>query len=135
MIIDTKILDELTARAKESPRLRMNLDLRNSPEDQSQRMLNALEPGTVLPVHRHPTTSETVVCLRGHLREIFCADDGQVTEVVDMVPGSPCVGVNIPKGQWHTVEVLESGTVILEVKDGPYAPLTEEEILADFSAR
>ena len=135
MIIDTKILDELTARAKESPRLRMNLDLRNSPEDQSQRMLNALEPGTVLPVHRHPTTSETVVCLRGHLREIFCADDGQVTEVVDMVPGSPCVGVNIPKGQWHTVEVLESGTVILEVKDGPYAPLSEEEILADFSAR
>ena len=135
MIIDTKILDELTARAKESPRLRMNLDLRNSPEDLSQRMLNALEPGTVLPVHRHPTTSETVVCLRGHLREIFCADDGQVTEVVDMVPGSPCVGVNIPKGQWHTVESLASGTVILEVKDGPYAPLSEEEILADFSAR
>ena len=135
MIIDTKILDELTARAKESPRLRMNLDLRNSPEDQSQRMLNALEPGTVLPVHRHLKSSETVVCLRGHLREIFCADDGQVTEVVDMVPGSPCVGVNIPKGQWHTVEVLESGTVILEVKDGPYAPLSEEEILADFSAR
>ena len=71
MIIDTKILDELTARAKESPRLRMNLDLRNSPEDQSQRMLNALEPGTVLPVHRHPTTSETVVCLRGHFEEYF----------------------------------------------------------------
>ena len=135
MIIDTKILDELTARAKESPRLRMNLDLRNSPEDQSQRMLNALEPGTVLPVHRHPTTSETVVCLRGHLREIFCADDGQVTEVVDMTPGGACVGLNIPRGQWHTVEVLESGTVILEVKDGPYAPLSEEEILADFSAR
>ena len=135
MIIDTIILDELTARAKESPRLRMNLDLRNSPEDLSQRMLNALEPGTVLPVHRHLKSSETVVCLRGHLREIFCADDGQVTEVVDMVPGSPCVGVNIPKGQWHTVESLASGTVILEVKDGPYAPLSEEEILADFSAR
>ena len=135
MIIDTKILDELTARAKESPRLRMNLDLRNSPEDLSQRMLNALEPGTVLPVHRHLKSSETVVCLRGHLREIFCADDGQVTEVVDMVPGSPCVGVNIPKGQWHTVESLASGTVILEVKDGPYAPLSEEEILEDFSAR
>ena len=135
MIIDTKILDELTARAKESPRLRMNLDLRNSPEDLSQRMLNALEPGTVLPVHRHLKSSETVVCLRGHLREIFCADDGQVTEVVDMTPGGACVGLNIPRGQWHTVEVLESGTVILEVKDGPYAPLSEEEILADFSAR
>lgn len=135
MIINQQVLDELTARAKESPRLRMNQDLRNSPEDQSQRMLNALEPGTVLPVHRHLKSSETVVCLRGHLREIFCADDGQVTEVIDMVPGSPCVGVNIPKGQWHTVESLASGTVILEVKDGPYAPLTEEEILADFSAR
>ena len=135
MIIDTIILDELTERAKESPRLRMNLDLRNSPEDQSQRMLNALEPGTVLPVHRHLKSSETVVCLRGHLREIFCADDGQVTEGVDMTPGGACVGLNIPRGQWHTVEVLESGTVILEVKDGPYAPLSEEEILADFSAR
>ena len=131
MIIDTKILDELTARAKESPRLRMNLDLRNSPEDLSQRMLNAIEPGSVLPVHRHLKSSETVVCLRGHLQEIFYADDGKVTEVIDMVPGSPCVGVNIPRGQWHTVESLASGTVILEVKDGPYAPLSEEEIRAE----
>ena len=135
MVINQQILDELTARAKESPRLRMNLDLRNSPEDLSQRMLNAIEPGSVLPIHRHLKSSETVACLRGHLREIFYADDGQVTEVIDMVPGSPCVGVNIPRGQWHTVESLVSGTVILEVKDGPYAPLTEEEILADFSAR
>ena len=135
MIINQQVLDELTARAKESPRLRMNLDLRNSPEDLSQRMLNAIEPGSVLPIHRHLKSSETVVCLRGHLREIFYADDGKVTEVIDMVPGSPCVGVNIPRGQWHTVESLVSGTVILEVKDGPYAPLTEEEILADFSAR
>lgn len=131
MIINQQVLDELTARAKASPRLRMNLDLRNSPEDLSQRMLNAIEPGSVLPVHRHLKSSETVVCLRGHLQEIFYADDGKVTEVIDMVPGSPCVGVNIPRGQWHTVESLASGTVILEVKDGPYAPLTEEEIRAE----
>ena len=128
MVIDTKTLDELTARAKESPRLRMNLDLRNSAEDGSQRMLNALEPGTVLPVHRHLKSSETVVCLRGHLREVFIDDAGAVTEVFDMTPGGACVGLNIPVGQWHTVEVLESGTVILECKDGAYAPLGEDEV-------
>ena len=92
----------------------MNLDLRNSPEDGSQRMLNALEPGTVLPIHRHRASSETVVCFRGHLREVFYNDAGEVTEVIDLVPGGDCVAVNIPLGQWHSVEVLESGTVILE---------------------
>ena len=128
MIIDTEILDELTARAKESPRLRMNLDLRNSSADGSQRMLNALEPGTVLPVHRHLKSSETVVCLRGHLRELFYDNAGALTDVFDLTPGGPCIGLNIPLGQWHTLEVLESGTVILETKDGAYAPLGEEEV-------
>ena len=127
MIIDTKILDELTARAKESPRLRMNLDLRNSPEDQSQRMLNAIEPGTVLPVHRHPTTSETVVCLRGHFEEYFYDADGRLTEVIDMTPGA--LLLNIPAGQWHSLKCLESGTVLLEVKDGPYVPIGPGDIL------
>ena len=127
MIIDTKILDELTARAKESPRLRMNLDLRNSPEDQSQRMLNALEPGTVLPIHRHPTTSETVVCLRGHFEEYFYDADGRLTEVIDMTPGA--LLLNIPAGQWHSLKSLESGTVLLEVKDGPYVPIGPGDIL------
>ena len=79
MIVDQTVLDALTARAKESPRLRMNLDLRNSPADGSQRMLNAIEPGTVLPIHRHPTTSETVVCLRGHFQEYFYDADGRLT--------------------------------------------------------
>lgn len=127
MIIDTKILDELTARAKESPRLRMNLDLRNSPEDQSQRMLNALEPGTVLPIHRHPTTSETVVCLRGHFEEYFYDAEGRLTEVIDMTPGA--LLLNIPAGQWHSLKCLESGTVLLEVKDGPYEPIGPGDIL------
>lgn len=130
MIINTTILDELTARAKESPRLRMNMDLRNSPADGSQRMLNALEPGTMLPIHRHLKSSETVVCLRGRLREVFYDDAGTVTEVFDMTPGGACVGLNIPVGQWHSVEVLESGTVILECKDGAYAPLSEDELFA-----
>ena len=107
----------------------MNMDLRNSAEDTSQRMLNALEPGTVLPIHRHKKSSETVVCLRGRLREVFYDDNGKVTEAFDMSSDSDCVVLNIPIGQWHTVEVLESGTVILEMKDGAYAPLQEDEIM------
>jgi len=129
MKITQKILDELTAEAKASPRLRMNMDLRNSADDQSQRMLNAIEPGSPLPIHRHRKTSETVVCLRGHLREIFYNDKGDVTDVIDLAPNSDCVALNIPMGQWHTVEVLESGTVIMEVKDGPYQPLSPEDIM------
>ena len=127
--ITQALLDELTAAAKASPRLRMNRDLRNSPSDGSQRMLNAMEPGTVLPIHRHRSTSETVVCLRGHLRQFFYNDNGEVTEVIDLAPGSDCVALNIPAGQWHTVEVLESGTVILEAKDGAYEPLGEVDVL------
>ena len=129
MIITQLILDNLTAQAKASPRLRMNLDLRNSPEDQSQRMLNALEPGTPLPIHRHMKSSETVVILRGHLREIFYDEEGNVTDTIDLRPNGPIVAVNIPLGQWHSVEVLESGTVILECKDGPYEPQRPEDIL------
>ena len=129
MKITQKILDELTAKAKENPRLRQSLDLRNSADDQSQRMLNAIEPGSPLPIHRHRKTSETVVCLRGHLREIFYNDKGDVTDVIDLAPNSDCVALNIPMGQWHTVEVLESGTVIMEVKDGAYQPLSPDEIM------
>jgi len=127
MIIDKHILDELTAQAKASPRLRMNLDLRNSPADQSQRMLNAIEPGTVLPIHRHRTTSETVVCVRGHFEEYFFDVSGVRTLVVDMVPGGTVL--NIPAGVWHSLKSLESGTVLLECKDGPWEPLGEEDIL------
>ena len=130
MKITQALMDELTAEAKASPRLRMNRDLRNSPEDKSQRMLNAIEPGSPLPIHRHMKSSETVVCLRGHLREIFYNDKGEVTDVIDLAPNSDCVALNIPIGQWHTVEVLESGTVIMEVKDGTYEPTGPEDILA-----
>ena len=127
MIIDKHILDELTARAKESPRLRMNLDLRNSADDRSQRMLNAIEPGSVLPIHRHRDTSETVVCLRGHFEEYFFDVSGTRTLVVDMVPGG--VVLNIPAGVWHSLKSLESGTVLLECKDGAWEPLGEEDLL------
>jgi len=127
MIIDLHILDSLTAQAKESPRLRMNLDLRNSPEDGSQRMLNAIEPGTDLPIHRHRDTSETVVCIRGHFEEYFYDDSGVRTAAIDMTPGGTLI--NIPAGQWHNLRSLESGTVLLECKDGAYKPLGEEDIL------
>ena len=129
MNITQTLLDNLTEQAKASPRLRMNMDLRNSAEDKSQRMLNAIEPGSSLPIHRHTKSSETVVCLRGHLREIFYNEKGKVTEVIDLAPNSDCVALNISIGQWHTVEVLESGTVILETKDGVYEPLLDEDIL------
>ena len=129
MVITQAILDELTIKAKASPRLRMNLDLRDSSEDTSQRMLNAIEPGSPLPIHRHPKTSETVVCLRGHLREIFYNDNGEVTDVLDLAPNSECVALNIPAGQWHTVQSLESGTVILEMKNGKYEPTGLEDIM------
>ena len=127
MIIDQHILDDLTAQAKASPRLRMNLDLRNSPEDLSQRMLNAIEPGTVLPIHRHRTSSETVVCLRGHFEEYFYDDSGALTAVIDMVPGGTLI--NIPAGQWHSLRSLESGTVLLECKDGKWEPLGEGDVM------
>jgi len=126
MVIDNKILDELTAQAKENPRLRQNMDLRNGPEDLSQRMLNALEPGTVMPIHRHMSSSETVVCIRGHFEEYFYDENGNLTETIDMVPGG--MVLNIEKGQWHSLKCLESGTILLEAKDGTYAPLNKDEI-------
>ncbi|MBO7068598.1 MAG: WbuC family cupin fold metalloprotein [Bacteroidaceae bacterium] len=126
MVIDKTLLDELSAKAKENPRLRQNMDLRNSPEDQSQRMLNALELGTVMPIHRHKGTSETVVCIRGHFEEYLYDETGNLTDTIDMVPGG--VMLNIEAGQWHSLKCLESGTVLLEVKDGAYMPLDEDEL-------
>lgn len=126
MIINKDILDALSKKAKESTRLRANFDLRNSSEDKSQRMLNALEPGTVMPIHRHKETSETCVCIRGHFEEYFYDSEGRLTDTIDMVPGG--VVLNIEKGQWHSLKCLESGTVLFEAKDGPYHPLEEDEI-------
>ena len=130
MKITQAILDKLTEQAKASPRLRMNLDLRNSAEDLSQRMLNAIEPGSPLPIHRHQKSSETVVCLRGRLVEEFYNElERTCTESIELSPNGPTVAVNIPAGQWHTARALESGTVIMEVKDGPYEPIQDVDIL------
>lgn len=130
MKITQALLDQLSEQAKTSPRLRMNYDLRNSEVDQSQRMLNAIEPGSPLPIHRHQKTSETVVCLRGRLVEEYYDELERIcTERIELSPNGSIVALNIPAGQWHTVKVLESGTVILEMKDGKYEPLEEVDVL------
>ena len=131
MKINQAILNGLTAKAKASPRLRMNLDLRNSAEDQSQRMLNAIEPGSPLPIHRHQKTSETVVCLRGRLQVEFYDELERIcTDSFVIEPNGINVAVSIPTGVWHTVHALESGTCILEMKDGAYEPLQDVDILS-----
>ena len=130
MLIDKKLLDVLTEQAKASPRLRMNLDLRNTPADHSQRMLNALEPGTVMPIHRHRHTSETVVVLRGKVKWLYYDDKGKLTDTILVEAGGDICGLNVPMGQWHSLECLVSGSVILETKDGAWEALGEEDILS-----
>lgn len=129
MIIDTALLDTLSAQAKASPRLRMNLDLRNSPEDSSQRMLNALEPGTVLPIHRHLRSSETVVILRGRIQWIFYDDAGSETERVTLDADGPLRMLVVEQGRWHSLLCLDPGSVLFESKDGKYEPLGAWEVM------
>lgn len=128
MIINSELLDELTAQAKASPRLRMNLDMRNSSQDSSQRMLNAIEPSTELPIHRHRKSSESCLIVRGSAEEILYDDQGSETGRILLRPGSECVGLNIQAGTWHKIISLEPGTVIFEAKDGPYEPVSPEDI-------
>lgn len=127
MIINERVLNDLSLKAKLSPRLRLNFDLRNSDKDSSQRMINALEPETVIPIHRHKDSSETCVCIRGHFEEYIYDANGNLTETVDMFPGGPIL--NIEAGQWHSLRCLESGTILLEAKDGAYRPLDQDEIM------
>ena len=130
MKITQAILDDLTAKAKASPRLRMNLDLRDSDSDGSQRMLNAIEPESVVPIHRHQKSSETVVCLRGRVVEEYYDElERTCTEAIELSPNGPVVALNIPAGQWHTARALESGTVILEMKNGKYEAIQDCDVL------
>lgn len=129
MNIDKTLLDNLSFQAKASPRLRMNMDLRDSAEDQSQRMLNALEPGTVLPIHRHRKTSETVAILRGRAVQYLYDDEGNETDAVLLEAGGEIPAMQVEMGQWHRLEALESGTVIVEFKNGAYEPIAPEDIL------
>ena len=143
MIIDKQLLDTLSSQAKASPRLRQAYDLRNTPEDNSQRMLNALEPGTVMPIHRHRKSSETICMVRGKMVMRLYDDKGNVTNEFVMAPISqhslpymsegecdePTIPmVQVEAGRWHSLEVLEEGTVVFEAKDGKYEPLLDEDI-------
>lgn len=129
MIIDNSLLNTVSDQAKESPRLRMNFNFHEAMDSKAQRLLNALEIGTDLPIHRHRHTAETYLLLRGKIRVMFYNDDKTETESFMLDPISGNYGVHIPAGQWHTLEVLESDSVIFEVKDGPYTPLGEEDLL------
>lgn len=131
MIIDKQLLDNLSAQAKENPRLRQNYDLRNSENDNSQRMLNALELGTIMPIHRHRNSSESIAILRGKMLMRFYDDNGNLTDEVIMEPNGDCPMVQVEKGQWHSLEVLEEGTVVFEAKDGKYEPLPKEDVMVN----
>lgn len=129
MIITKKLFDDLSYEVVKSSILRVNYDLRNSDCEQSQRMLNALEPGTQLPIHRHLKTSKICLILCGTAEEIFYDDSGKEKERFLLKSNSDCVGIQIPAGVWHRIEVLESGTVIFEAKDGTYEPISTENIM------
>ena len=129
MLIDKKLLDSVTSKAKVSDRLRMNYNFHESLDAKAQRLLNALEPGTVLPIHRHQHTAETYIVLRGAIKVLFYNDDRVLTDEFMVDPLDGVYGLHIPAGQWHTLEVLESGTTIFEVKDGPYTPLGAEDVM------
>lgn len=117
--IDKQLLDELFAKAEASERKRMNYDLRTSAEDGGQRMLNALLPGTCVPIHRHPMSNENVICLCGKLVEVVFGDNMNETVRYMLDPTVGNFGCVVPAGVWHTVEVLEP-SVIYEAKDGKY---------------
>lgn len=129
MKIDNQLLDTLSAQAKANPRLRQAFDLRTTPEDQSQRILNAVEPGTILPIHRHRGSTETIIVLRGKVLQHYYNNAGEKTASFELAPGSAQVGMSVPVGQWHALESLEEGSVIFECKDGAYQPLSAEDIL------
>lgn len=129
MILDQIILDTLSQQAKANPRLRQAFDLRTTPEDQSQRILNAVEPGTILPIHRHRGSTETIIVLRGKVVQHYYDDYGNKTASYELAPNSAQVGMSILVGHWHALESLEEGSIIFECKDGVYQPLSAEDIL------
>ena len=128
-ILDKELLDTITAQAQESPRLRMNYNLHDSLEAKAQRLLNALEPGTVLPIHRHRHTAETYILVRGKMKVEYYNQNKELTDTEILDPAEGKYGLHVPAGQWHTVIPLESGTMVFEVKDGPYMPFQPEDVL------
>lgn len=129
MILNKTLLDSVSQQAKASPRLRMNYNLHEHLEDKTHRFFNAMEPGTVVPIHRHRNCAETFMLVRGNMRVVLYDDEKNVIEDTILSAESGNYGIHIPIGVWHWVEILESGTVTFEVKEGPYEPLKEEDIM------
>lgn len=127
-MIDKNLLDEIADKAKTSPRLRMNYNIHESLDSPCQRLINVLIPGTVLPIHRHRHTAETYILLRGKMFVVFYDSLGVESNRFLLDPSVGHYGVNIPAGQWHTVEIIEP-SAIFEVKEGPYKPLDTEDIM------
>jgi cupin fold WbuC family metalloprotein len=129
MIIDKALLDKVTEQAKGSPRLRKNFNFHQSLDEKCHRFLNAVEPGTEVPIHKHPTKDETFVILRGKVRVTTHNDDGSIIDYVVLCNEEGRYGVNIPKGVWHTIEPLEPNSVIFECKEGPFVEHEVDGIL------
>lgn len=129
MTISPQLLDDLATQARQSPRLRVSFDLRNSPKDQSQRVLNALQPGTVVPIHRHTTSSETAAIIRGALKILIYNHDKSLKESFTVAANSPLSFYMLPPNTWHSCQVLQPDTIMFEAKDGPYSPLSPSDIL------
>lgn len=136
MLLDFELFDSILPQAENSARGRMNYDLRTqafedtgSWKDGSQRMLNVLTPETVIPIHRHNDTSETVIVLRGAVEEVFFDASGAVLESHVLQYGGPCPGIQVPRGMYHTCRCLEPGSVLFEAKDRPYDPVRTEDFL------
>lgn len=128
-ILDEQLIDGVTEKAKQSPRLRMNYNLHLSLEDKAHRLFNAMEPGTPVPIHRHRESAETMILIRGRIKVLVYNDDATLKDTIELSQDSDRFGIHLEKGEWHTVEVLESGTVMFEVKDGPYMPPSPEDIM------
>ena len=129
MVIDKKLLDKVTAQAKASPRLRMNYNFHQSLDEKCHRFLNAVEPGTEVPIHKHPTKDETFVILRGKVRVTTHNDDGSIIDEVVLCPEEGKYRINIPKGVWHKLECIEKNSVIFECKEGPFVEHEVDGIL------
>ena len=129
MVIDKELLDKVSEQAKASQRLRMNYNFHRSLDEKCHRFLNAVEPGTEVPIHKHPTKDETFVILRGKVRVSTHNDDGSIIEDVVLCADEGRYGVNIPKGVWHKLEAIEPGSCIFECKQGPFVPHEKDGIL------
>ena len=108
--------------------MRQAFDLRTTPDDNSQRIINAVKPGTILPIHRHRNSTETIVCLRGKVVQHYYDEKGNKIASYELAPNTANVGMSVPVGQWHALESLEGGSVIFECKDGKYEPLLDIDI-------